>query len=189
MLLGRRLSNFKIFLQFNLSTRTLHTCMYFVWFICSVICFQAFQKEDIDPLQVQLQDINSLGQGLIQTAAKGADTKKLEDDLEEVNTKWNTLNKKVIWFLTTLICVQYSLTPLTTSACLADRRALGPTARSPAALREVPGRAGVAAQLVDWHRGAGGQSKTAVGRVQSGQGTNTRAESKCSFSTNTWLQV
>lgn len=47
-------------------------------------------------MQVHLQDINSLGQGLIQTAAKGTDTKKLEDDLEEVNTKWNTLNKKVI---------------------------------------------------------------------------------------------
>lgn len=61
----------------------------------SFIYLQAFQKEDIDPLQTQLQDINSLGQGLIQTAANGASTKKLEDDLEEVNTKWNTLNKKV----------------------------------------------------------------------------------------------
>ncbi|XP_070772625.1 dystonin [Enoplosus armatus] len=57
--------------------------------------FKAFQKEDIDPLQTQLQDINSLGQGLIQTAAKGTSTKKLDDDLEEVNTKWNTLNKKI----------------------------------------------------------------------------------------------
>ncbi|XP_076598903.1 dystonin isoform X2 [Chaetodon auriga] len=57
--------------------------------------FKAFQKEDIDPLQTQFQDINSLGQGLIQTAAKGTSTKKLEDDLEEVNTKWNTLNKKI----------------------------------------------------------------------------------------------
>uniref|UniRef100_UPI0037E92C14 dystonin n=1 Tax=Semicossyphus pulcher TaxID=241346 RepID=UPI0037E92C14 len=57
--------------------------------------FKGFQKEDIDPLQSQLQDINSLGQGLIQTAAKGTSTKKLEDDLEEVNTKWNTLNKKI----------------------------------------------------------------------------------------------
>ncbi|CAJ1067501.1 dystonin isoform X13 [Xyrichtys novacula] len=57
--------------------------------------FKDFQKEDIDPLQLQLQDINSLGQGLIQTAAKGTSTKKLEDDLEEVNTKWNTLNKKI----------------------------------------------------------------------------------------------
>ncbi|TWW78789.1 Dystonin 230 kDa bullous pemphigoid antigen 230/240 kDa bullous pemphigoid antigen [Takifugu flavidus] len=56
---------------------------------------QAFQKEDIDPLQLQLQDINSLGQGLIQTAANGTRTKKLEDDLEEVNRKWNTLNKKI----------------------------------------------------------------------------------------------
>ncbi|XP_040905346.1 dystonin isoform X2 [Toxotes jaculatrix] len=57
--------------------------------------FKTFQKEDIDPLQTQLQDINSLGQGLIQNAAKGTSTKKLEDDLEDVNTKWNTLNKKI----------------------------------------------------------------------------------------------
>ncbi|XP_018545400.1 LOW QUALITY PROTEIN: dystonin [Lates calcarifer] len=57
--------------------------------------FKAFQKEDIDPLQTQLQDINSLGQGLIQNATKGTSTKKLEDDLEGVNTKWNTLNKKI----------------------------------------------------------------------------------------------
>ncbi|XP_041644804.1 dystonin isoform X3 [Cheilinus undulatus] len=57
--------------------------------------FKEFQKEDIDPLHTQLQDINSLGQGLIQTAAKGTSTKKLEEDLDEVNTKWNTLNKKI----------------------------------------------------------------------------------------------
>ncbi|XP_032397340.1 dystonin isoform X18 [Etheostoma spectabile] len=57
--------------------------------------FKAFQKEDIDPLQTQLQDISSLGHSLIQNAAKGTSTKKLEDDLEEVNTKWNTLNKKI----------------------------------------------------------------------------------------------
>ncbi|XP_074531269.1 dystonin isoform X13 [Halichoeres trimaculatus] len=57
--------------------------------------FKGFQKEEIDPLNSQLQDINSLGQGLIQTAAKGTSTKKLEDDLEDVNTKWNTLNKKI----------------------------------------------------------------------------------------------
>nr|XP_057914424.1 dystonin isoform X21 [Doryrhamphus excisus] len=57
--------------------------------------FKAFQKEDIDPLQTQLQDISSLSQGLIQNATRGANTKKLEDDLEKVNTKWNTLNKKI----------------------------------------------------------------------------------------------
>ncbi|XP_054886086.1 dystonin isoform X4 [Poeciliopsis prolifica] len=56
---------------------------------------KAFQKEDIDPLQTQLHDINSLGQGLIQNAAKGTSTKKIEDDLDGINSKWNTLNKKV----------------------------------------------------------------------------------------------
>ncbi|KAF3842185.1 hypothetical protein F7725_024136 [Dissostichus mawsoni] len=57
--------------------------------------FKAFQKDDIDPLQTQLQDISSLGHSLIQNAAKGTSTKKLEDDLDGVNTKWNTLNKKI----------------------------------------------------------------------------------------------
>ncbi|XP_061645426.1 dystonin isoform X26 [Phyllopteryx taeniolatus] len=57
--------------------------------------FKAFQKEDIDPLQTQLQNINSLSQGLIQNAARGTNTKMIEDDLEKVNTKWNTLNKKI----------------------------------------------------------------------------------------------
>ncbi|XP_019725964.1 dystonin isoform X4 [Hippocampus comes] len=57
--------------------------------------FKAFQKEDIDPLQAQLQDINSISHGLIQNAARGTNTKQLENDLEKVNTKWNTLNKKI----------------------------------------------------------------------------------------------
>ncbi|XP_077586324.1 dystonin isoform X15 [Stigmatopora nigra] len=57
--------------------------------------FKAFQKDDIDPLQTQLQDINSISQGLIQNATRGTNTKKLEDDLEQINTKWNTLNKKI----------------------------------------------------------------------------------------------
>ncbi|XP_051503373.1 dystonin-like [Myxocyprinus asiaticus] len=57
--------------------------------------FKVFQKEVIESLQSQLQQLNSLGQGLILNAAKGTCTKNLEQDLEEVNTKWNTLNKKV----------------------------------------------------------------------------------------------
>uniref|UniRef100_A0A1A8URY6 Dystonin n=1 Tax=Nothobranchius furzeri TaxID=105023 RepID=A0A1A8URY6_NOTFU len=57
--------------------------------------FKTFQKEDIDPLQTQFHDINSLGQGLIQNAAKGTSTKKLEDDLDVINSEWNTLNKKI----------------------------------------------------------------------------------------------
>lgn len=135
--------------------------------------FQAFQKEDIDPLQIQLQDISSLGQGLIQTAAKGTNTRKLEDDLEEVNTKWNTLNKKVVFFVLLAYMVgfppsfifyfgvfcsakslwQFKLvltqTTTITTMCTPDCRAFSPTARSPVALWEIPGCVGVPAQLAD----------------------------------------
>ena len=54
-----------------------------------------FEKEEIEPLQTELQDINSLGQALIQSAAKASCTQGLEDDLDGINAKWNTLNKKV----------------------------------------------------------------------------------------------
>ncbi|XP_054990227.1 dystonin isoform X3 [Sorex araneus] len=57
--------------------------------------FKVFQKEEIEPLQVKQQDVNWLGQGLIQSAAKGASTQTLEHDLDDVNTRWKTLNKKV----------------------------------------------------------------------------------------------
>ncbi|XP_048863754.1 dystonin isoform X8 [Brienomyrus brachyistius] len=57
--------------------------------------FKVFQKEEIEPLQAKLQDLNQLGQGLIQSAAKGTSTQGLERDLEDVNTRWNTLHKKV----------------------------------------------------------------------------------------------
>ncbi|KAG3289669.1 dystonin, transcript variant X17 [Ictidomys tridecemlineatus] len=57
--------------------------------------FKVFQKEEIEPLQVKQQDVNWLGQGLIQSAAKSTSTQGLEHDLDEVNTRWKTLNKKV----------------------------------------------------------------------------------------------
>ncbi|XP_014426859.2 dystonin isoform X19 [Pelodiscus sinensis] len=57
--------------------------------------FKVFQKEEIETLQVKQQEVNWLGQGLIQSAAKNASTENLEHDLEEVNTRWKTLNKKV----------------------------------------------------------------------------------------------
>ncbi|XP_040284529.1 dystonin isoform X16 [Bufo bufo] len=57
--------------------------------------FTTFQKEEIEPLQAQLQEVNWLGQGLVQSAAKNTSTSNLEHDLEEVNARWNTLNKKV----------------------------------------------------------------------------------------------
>ncbi|XP_074254256.1 dystonin isoform X18 [Saimiri boliviensis] len=57
--------------------------------------FKVFQKEEIEPLQGKQQDVNWLGQGLIQSAAKSTSTQGLEHDLDDVNTRWKTLNKKV----------------------------------------------------------------------------------------------
>ncbi|XP_074847226.1 dystonin isoform X11 [Carettochelys insculpta] len=57
--------------------------------------FKVFQKEEIETLQAKQQEVNWLGQGLIQSAAKTTSTENLEHDLEEVNTRWKTLNKKV----------------------------------------------------------------------------------------------
>uniref|UniRef100_A0A8C3PQY3 Microtubule actin crosslinking factor 1 n=1 Tax=Calidris pygmaea TaxID=425635 RepID=A0A8C3PQY3_9CHAR len=57
--------------------------------------FKLFQKEQVDPLQVKLQQVNGVGQGLIQSAGKNCDVQGLEHDMEEINTRWNTLNKKV----------------------------------------------------------------------------------------------
>ncbi|KAM9320102.1 microtubule-actin cross-linking factor 1 [Gastrophryne carolinensis] len=57
--------------------------------------FKVFQKEQVDSLQLRLQQVNGLGQGLIQSADKNCDVHGLENDVEELNAKWNTLNKKV----------------------------------------------------------------------------------------------
>ncbi|XP_075029410.1 microtubule-actin cross-linking factor 1 isoform X7 [Calonectris borealis] len=57
--------------------------------------FKLFQKEQVDPLQLKLQQVNGVGQGLIQSAGKNCDVQGLEHDMEDINTRWNTLNKKV----------------------------------------------------------------------------------------------
>ncbi|XP_004623060.1 dystonin isoform X8 [Octodon degus] len=57
--------------------------------------FKVFQKEEIEPLQVKHQDVNWLGQGLIQSAAKNTSTQGLEHDLEGISARWKALNKKV----------------------------------------------------------------------------------------------
>ncbi|TRY65247.1 hypothetical protein DNTS_014059, partial [Danionella cerebrum] len=57
--------------------------------------FKLYQKDVVESLQSQLQELNSLGQALIQNAPKGTSTGNLDRDLEVVNTRWNTLNKKV----------------------------------------------------------------------------------------------
>lgn len=60
-----------------------------------ILLFQTFQKVQVDPIQYKLQQANGVGQGLIQSAAKNANTQGLEHDLDETNIRWNTLNKKV----------------------------------------------------------------------------------------------
>ncbi|XP_054854823.1 microtubule-actin cross-linking factor 1 isoform X6 [Eublepharis macularius] len=57
--------------------------------------FKTFQKEQVDPLQLRLQQVNGIGQGLIQSAGKNCDVQGLEHDMEDINARWNTLNKKV----------------------------------------------------------------------------------------------
>nr|XP_048286364.1 dystonin isoform X13 [Myodes glareolus] len=57
--------------------------------------FKVFQKEEIEALQAKQQDVNWLGQGLIQSAAANTCTQGLEHDLDDVNARWKTLNKKV----------------------------------------------------------------------------------------------
>ncbi|XP_044142353.1 LOW QUALITY PROTEIN: microtubule-actin cross-linking factor 1-like [Bufo gargarizans] len=57
--------------------------------------FKVFQKEQVDSVQAKLQQVNGLGQGLIQSADKNCDVHGLEHDTEELNARWNTLNKKV----------------------------------------------------------------------------------------------
>ncbi|KAG8451599.1 hypothetical protein GDO86_003700 [Hymenochirus boettgeri] len=57
--------------------------------------FKVFQKEQVDSLQAKLHQVNGIGQGLIQSADKNCDVHGLEHDIEELNIKWNTLNKKV----------------------------------------------------------------------------------------------
>ncbi|XP_008765189.1 dystonin isoform X22 [Rattus norvegicus] len=57
--------------------------------------FKIFQKEEIEPLQAKQQDVNWLGQGLIQSAAANTCTQGLEHDLDSINARWKTLNKKV----------------------------------------------------------------------------------------------
>lgn len=84
---------------------------------------QVFQKEEIEPLQVKQQEVNWLGQGLIQSAAKSTNTENLEHDLEDVNTRWKTLNKKVI-FLYTILLFLCSAFWLFACLCLSKYRKL-----------------------------------------------------------------
>ncbi|XP_059898697.1 microtubule-actin cross-linking factor 1 isoform X5 [Gadus macrocephalus] len=57
--------------------------------------FKALEREQVDGIQPRLKQVNAVGQGLIQSAAKHTDTQALEHDLENTNLQWNSLNKRV----------------------------------------------------------------------------------------------
>ncbi|NXD11395.1 MACF1 factor, partial [Nothocercus nigrocapillus] len=54
-----------------------------------------FQKDQMDPLQLKLQQVNGLGHGLIQSAGKNCNVRELKNSLEEINCRWNTLDRQV----------------------------------------------------------------------------------------------
>ncbi|KAG5842291.1 hypothetical protein ANANG_G00176060 [Anguilla anguilla] len=56
---------------------------------------EGLEREQVDCIQPKLQQVNAVGQGLIQSAAKHTDTQALEHDLETTNLRWNSLNKRV----------------------------------------------------------------------------------------------
>uniref|UniRef100_A0A8C4R7K7 Dystonin n=1 Tax=Eptatretus burgeri TaxID=7764 RepID=A0A8C4R7K7_EPTBU len=56
---------------------------------------QAFQKGKVEALQTAVQAVNWQGQALVQSAPPTADTHNLETSLEDVNTRWNSLNRQV----------------------------------------------------------------------------------------------
>ncbi|MBN3307540.1 MACF1 factor, partial [Amia calva] len=57
--------------------------------------FKALEREQVESVQGRLQQVNALGQGLIQSAGQHSDTHGLEQQLDSTNLRWNALNKRV----------------------------------------------------------------------------------------------
>ncbi|XP_075219843.1 dystonin-like protein short stop isoform X29 [Lycorma delicatula] len=57
--------------------------------------FAQFRQAVVEPLSHSVDDLNRVGQGLIQSAAGGVNTTVLEKDLEKMNDRWNTLKDKL----------------------------------------------------------------------------------------------
>ncbi|XP_067121193.1 microtubule-actin cross-linking factor 1, isoforms 1/2/3/4/5-like isoform X3 [Centruroides vittatus] len=57
--------------------------------------FKTLCQKKIEPLKKNIEEVNKGGQGLIQSASSGISTTGLEQDLEKLNEKWNTLNEKL----------------------------------------------------------------------------------------------
>ena len=56
---------------------------------------QRLQREHIDPLQSEVEQVNALAQSLIQSAPLGVATDAVEAQFEEVNDAWGKLNEQV----------------------------------------------------------------------------------------------
>uniref|UniRef100_A0A6P7F8X5 Dystonin isoform X26 n=1 Tax=Diabrotica virgifera virgifera TaxID=50390 RepID=A0A6P7F8X5_DIAVI len=57
--------------------------------------FKKFRANTIEPLGKNIEEVNRLGQGLIQSASSGVNTAILEKDLERMNALWNDLKEKI----------------------------------------------------------------------------------------------
>lgn len=57
--------------------------------------FKNFIRNYVDPLAKKMDDILRKSNGLVQSAAPGVDTSKLEHDVDQVNNKWNGLKDKI----------------------------------------------------------------------------------------------
>lgn len=57
--------------------------------------FKHYHKDRLEPLGKQIDNINKVGQGLIQSASSGVNTSVLEQDLDSLNEKWNSLKQRM----------------------------------------------------------------------------------------------
>lgn len=67
---------------------------------------QRYHRDRLEPLGKQIDHINKVGQGLIQSAALGVDTSILEQDLDALNEQWNSLKQRVSLFIDWGFCLK-----------------------------------------------------------------------------------
>ncbi|KAI2799657.1 hypothetical protein BLOT_011563 [Blomia tropicalis] len=57
--------------------------------------FKGFINNQVEPLSKKVDDLKRKANGLVQSAAPGVDTSKLEHDVDKINGKWNDLKDKI----------------------------------------------------------------------------------------------
>ncbi|XP_035231691.1 microtubule-actin cross-linking factor 1-like isoform X1 [Stegodyphus dumicola] len=57
--------------------------------------FSLYHRNRLEPLGKHIEHINKIGQGLIQSASPGVNTSILEQDLDTLNDKWNSLKQRM----------------------------------------------------------------------------------------------